>query len=54
MIRGRKTEPSKNEIEFWVEFNGLLFDDMEVPYNDLVAELRNIAQKYWERKYNKV
>lgn len=42
-----KNEPSKDEQVFWDEFPGLLLDDTEVPYNNLITKLRSIAWDYW-------
>jgi len=51
IIWGRLGYSSKDERDFWDNFQGLLLDDpQEVPYNDLITNLRNIAIKYWKEK----
>ena len=47
--RGKLEMPSKDEIVFWGEFPGLLIDDKEIIYNDLVILLRRISIRYWEK-----
>ena len=52
MIRGRLDEPSRDELRFYEDFPGILLDDSEVPHNDLVTILRDVARKYWKEKEN--
>ena len=52
MIRGRLKTPTKDERSFWDEYSGLLLDDTEVPWNDLITELRSIAIIYWAERDN--
>lgn len=48
--RGRAIAPSRDKRDFWDEFPGLLLDDKEVPYNDLIEKLRNTAIDYWRNQ----
>ena len=51
---GRKHPPSKRTMRFWDRFPELLFDDQEDEFNELLNELRLVAEDYFrvEEKNN--
>ena len=49
IYRGRKTPPTRYEMEFWDRFPELLMDDPdEGEHNELIGILRNVAIKYFK------